>query len=255
VQVGDLSRIELAAYKIVIAPSLMIIDEDALARLGAYIKQGGTFLADGRFALMNENNYVYEHVPGNDFCRVMGYEERDVRPVRPGTETITGGGLTMVNRSLFCLDIQPSGGPETAASFAGGKPAIIKKKYGKGSIIYCAFDLGYTYFHGYPEDCRRFFDRLTREKSSEFQINALDQNPLVSHHAYQTGRGLLVFILNYGGPGLAHFIINEKSPGGKITAIEGEVPEIICHESSLEIRKDLSKEEISVFVIQKEVKA
>jgi beta-galactosidase len=133
---GDLSR-----YRLVLAPNLYLVADEAARNLAAYVERGGTLLM----------SFFSGIVDGNDHIRLGGYPKpfRDLLGIRVDDWLPLGEGrriaLDVDGRgsfgSLWSELVAPEGA-EVLATFAegalAGLPAITRNRHGRGSAYYLA---------------------------------------------------------------------------------------------------------------------
>ena len=150
---------ELAGYKLVVLPSLMMIDEALAARLKKYVRGGGTVLATGQIGMRDFNdNYLAtpgpQHVESLLGATIEGgmYLHSNVGPdealwvpraKRSQVEVPVAGKLgahaVAGSAQTWIADLTLAGG-SVLLQFTGDdykdQPAMVQKQTGKGSAIY-----------------------------------------------------------------------------------------------------------------------
>ena len=134
---------ELAAYRLVAAPNLYVLDEAVAAHLRAYVESGGTLVLAPRVGVKDRCNVVPERPFPTFLADLAGVEVTDVaslladEPVRiAGVDGIPDG----VFRGWF-EEIEPKGA-HVLALYAEGDfaetPAVTAHAVGAGRVVYVA---------------------------------------------------------------------------------------------------------------------
>lgn len=130
---------DLSRYKLVFAPSLMMINEDIRRNLEAYVKQGGCLIIGARSGMKTWENVTIETSWPGPLSELAGVkiEEFEVMPDRISNSISYKGNEYQVTA---WLDILKAVTAETLAvytkKFYAGKAAIAKNRYGKGLVYY-----------------------------------------------------------------------------------------------------------------------
>jgi hypothetical protein len=128
-----LRKINLSAYRMLLLPENALLDEGLAGEIREYVRKGGTLLAFGHAALLDErarprSNFVLNDVFGADFAGIL-----------PGYKQFAAGGeiASSLPLNLPALAIKPTTGKGLATwASAGNTPAIIENQFGKGRVIY-----------------------------------------------------------------------------------------------------------------------
>ena len=133
--IDQLKRGELSQYPVLYAPVSSALDDEGVAALKNYIKQGGTLWADGLTAWKNERGRIRPTIPGS-LADAFGVEASDVYPVLPSAPY----SVTAQNEQggeLWRLPLEVKGA-EVVLRDAEGNPFAVKHGYGKGQVYYFA---------------------------------------------------------------------------------------------------------------------
>jgi beta-galactosidase len=176
IQTGDLDNENYKHLRLAVIPCLIMLSKNETESLGGFIKRGGKAVADGRFAIVDENGFAYEKAPGN-LTDLFGYVERDFY------SPYTDGEIPSDRFSL----IQVNGG-EAALKSAQGHAAAVTTK----NTPYLAVPFGHDI------DKRQYADILNRFVESVIDKSAevLPRSPLVDV-VLSRGKGLLISAANY----------------------------------------------------------
>ena len=160
--ISDLASAEgLSKYTAVYAPYLPNVTESLASAIIEYIMEGGAFIAEAPFAVMNEHGESYQTKPGAGLSEIFGCRVTDdkISGMRAVTTTsIAQGVFTYVGANLkFFIDgpsqeIEVQPGRSTILEFLDPRthrsagPAIIIGKIGKGKAVYIAGCLSSAYY-------------------------------------------------------------------------------------------------------------
>ena len=134
---------ELKKYRLVIAPSLHMLDPGQAQRLAWYVYEGGTLIGTCNTALIDEHHIAPKGYP-QELIDMFGLtvKESDILP--PGREnSLNFKGSFKTSKQhfgkLWCDIIEP-GECQTLATFSRefytGSPAVTINEYGSGKAIY-----------------------------------------------------------------------------------------------------------------------
>ncbi len=133
--------VPLGQYKLVVAPALNVLSEAATQNLISYVKNGGHLVLGQRAAMKNSDNALQpERQPGPLTSLLGGRVEQYYALLSP----VPVSGQFGDNTSKLWAELLSTNAPgvqvlETYGKSNGwldGKPAIITRKVGKGSITY-----------------------------------------------------------------------------------------------------------------------
>jgi len=135
---------DLSRYRLVIAPALYVLPEEAAGRLRDFVQNGGMLITTARSGVKDEANAVVDrYLPGllSDVCGVE-VDEYDVQPgdsaVRLELKLPDRGPLTSQSRLWFDVlrttTAQPIGTYQ--AEYYSGSPAITLNHFGQGRAMY-----------------------------------------------------------------------------------------------------------------------
>ena len=158
---------KLSRYKAVYLPYYNMLSPDFAERLSAYVRGGGTVIADEGFGLREMNTWLQPYDVEFSAVRMRMRERRQVRStVLIGDTEVT----TAPFRTEYALD-----GADTVLTFTDGTPAVISVDSGEGRIYLCSFGLGYTYRESADERLATFVTELlgrigvSRDRADDFE--------------------------------------------------------------------------------------
>jgi beta-galactosidase len=131
----------LDQYKLVVAPGLNVLSEAAANNLMSYVKNGGHLILGQRTGMKNSDNGLQtERQPGPLVPLLGGRVEAYYALLHP----VPVSGKFGDNTSQLWAELLSTGSPDTQVletygksnGWLDGKPAIITRKVGKGSITY-----------------------------------------------------------------------------------------------------------------------
>jgi beta-galactosidase len=138
-------REDLSSYKMVFAPSLMLINKHIADRLKCYVKDGGVLVATPRTGAKDWNNVIIDSTLPGSLSDVFGvYVEEYTGLPDDGQlciefdEKLLGGRMEGVGR-CWAEMLSPRGADALAYYKTGiyrGRPAIVINEYGRGIAIY-----------------------------------------------------------------------------------------------------------------------
>jgi beta-galactosidase len=146
---------DLSRYRLVIAPALYVLPEQAADSLRSFVQNGGMLITTARSGVKDEANAVVNrYLPGllSEVCGV----EVDEYDVQPADATIPlalalPGRETQTSQSRLWFDVLRTTTAECVATYQGeyfsGSPAITLNRFGKGQAIYVG-TLGDDTLHG-----------------------------------------------------------------------------------------------------------
>ncbi len=133
---------DLSGYKLVVAPNLIMADEQQSQRLHRYVRGGGVLVLDYRAGVKLMNNQMVQSVPPCCFAGLTGIRISDYGVIGKdesiGVKLADGG----EGRALWWYDvIQPTTAAVLAtyaASYFEGSPMATENRYGQGLAFYFA---------------------------------------------------------------------------------------------------------------------
>ena len=133
--------VDLSQYKLVVAPGLNVLSSAAAKNLEQYVKNGGNLVLGQRSGMKNDDNGLQtERQPGPLVSLLGGRVEQYYALIHP----VPVEGQFGNNTSQLWAELLSTSSPDTQVlatygksnGWLDGKPAIITRKVGKGSITY-----------------------------------------------------------------------------------------------------------------------
>ena len=132
--VGDLSR-----YRVVIAPSLHLIDDALAARLTAFVAGGGQLILGQRSGMKDAENRLHAQRAPGALATLAGCRVRDFHALR--APVALTGDLGEGSAALYGEDLDLDGAEAWAryradAGWLAGNPAVAHRAHGAGGCTY-----------------------------------------------------------------------------------------------------------------------
>jgi len=157
-------RQPLDGYRVVIAPHLYLLDDEAAERLSRFAADGGTLLLTARTGVKNLNNVcVMQPLPGL-LADCAGVTVREYDPLGSDVVRLDGedGEQYACSQWADILDPAPGGRTEVLARYGGpvffaGEAAVTRHEFGRGETYYLGT-------HPEEEYLRALLLRIARER-------------------------------------------------------------------------------------------
>ncbi len=130
---------DFSSYKIIVAPSLFVVDKPLVEKLTEFVKNGGTLVLSYRSGVKDEHNVFTDQTLPGPLKELAGVAIHDYDPHTNQEQAVVGldGSRYPVRVWFDILD------PVTANALANytqgyyaGKPAVTQNSFGKGTVIY-----------------------------------------------------------------------------------------------------------------------
>ncbi|MBW7998311.1 MAG: hypothetical protein FVQ81_17420, partial [Candidatus Glassbacteria bacterium] len=189
----DLGEPHFSHLKLIIAPALAVLADSEAEKLTEFIAGGGRVIADGRFAIVDENLFAREQPPGA-LGEKLGYRELDFLSPYPERDVSVAG--------RFCR-IETTDSQTHGTSICGDPLSALTE-----NTLYLPV------FLGHDISCASY-----RELVDGFILDSLDNSCRVLEKndeldvTVSTGRGTLVAGVNYGhGKNTIRVRVDTSSP-------------------------------------------
>jgi len=222
---------DLNSYRLVVAPSLHLMDRETAKKLEEFVRQGGTLVVTQRSGVKDETNLVVDQRLPGYLRELMGAEVAEYDSLAPGMSNeirFVLPGLELqasLNCGTLCDVLAPQAARTVAVycrDYYAGKPAITENRYGEGRAIYVG-TIGDAWF----------YQILTRWLLDSTGIEPLvfSADPDVEISERWQGERRILFILNFAsGPrcvdlrrDCVRLIDGQLIPAGKIQIPPHEV--------------------------------
>ncbi|MDO0933381.1 beta-galactosidase [Streptomyces sp. DG2A-72] len=127
---------DLSSYRLVLAPSLYLVDDASTANLTAFAERGGTLAVGFHSGMVDENCHVRLGGYPGAFREALGVRTDELFPLLPGEKVGLGGDATA---TLWSERVHLEGA-EAVASYTDGPlagvPAVTRNSHGTGTTWY-----------------------------------------------------------------------------------------------------------------------
>ncbi|MFF4508316.1 beta-galactosidase [Streptomyces sp. NPDC001401] len=129
---------DLSPYRLVLAPSLYLVDDEGAANLTAFAEQGGTLAVGFHSGMVDANCHVRLGGYPGAFREALGVRTDELFPLLPGESVgLSDGGTGVLWSERVRLE-----GAEAVASYTDGPltgvPAVTRNAHGAGTAWYLA---------------------------------------------------------------------------------------------------------------------
>jgi beta-galactosidase len=131
---------DLSAYRLVLAPSVYLISDEAAANMAAFVEAGGTLVMSFFSGIVDQFEHIRLGGYPEPFRRLLGLEVVDWLPLADGEEVKLKFADGTLSRGDLWSELIAPAGAEVLAQFSGstldGHPAVTSHKFGEGRAIY-----------------------------------------------------------------------------------------------------------------------
>ncbi|MBC2664215.1 beta-galactosidase [Novosphingobium flavum] len=130
----------LSAYRLVVAPDLMVLDQRQADALAGYVRAGGNLVLGPRSGMRDDANALWPQRQPGPLRSLLGAEVAQYHALDEGVK-IAGavqGGATIWAEEMVPLarDVKIIATYADSGGWLDGKPAIVTRRVGRGSITY-----------------------------------------------------------------------------------------------------------------------
>ncbi len=181
---------DFSKYKLLIAPTLFVVDKPLVEKLTQYVKDGGALILTFRSGVKDEHNIVTDQTLPGPLAELAGIAIHEYDPyTKQEQQVLLPDGSAVPARTWF--DILDPTTAETAATYAkgyyAGKAAVTRNRFGNGDVFYVGTELA-------PE----YYDVGIKQVIGHLGIDAGPSLPEGVEFATREKNGKkLVFLLNY----------------------------------------------------------
>ncbi|MFE8945925.1 beta-galactosidase [Streptomyces sp. NPDC007856] len=133
---------DLSAYRLVLAPSLYLVDDEGAANLSAFAERGGTLAVGFHSGAVDGNSHVRLGGYPGAFREVLGVRSDEPFPLLPGEQVALSGAVPDGAAGTLWSERLRLEGAEAVASYADGPlsgvPAVTRRPHGTGAAWYLA---------------------------------------------------------------------------------------------------------------------
>ena len=197
---------ELAGYQLIMAPSLLLMDESRAAHLRKYVSDGGTLVLTVQSGLRNFDNALFQQALPAHLTDLCGLEIEEQHAL-PGGATIAiapvAGGDT--GKRHECSQLFEIIRPTTAVplflyadQWCMGSPAVTVNRFGRGTVYYVAAVPDAPFL-------REFIQKIAGAAGLRFNLTAASSPFVESVRATAGNRDYLYLINHTGEPQTVEF--------------------------------------------------
>ncbi|WP_046708715.1 beta-galactosidase, partial [Streptomyces europaeiscabiei] len=132
---------DLSSYKLVLAPSLYLVDDEGAANLTGFVATGGTLAVGFHSGAVDENCHIRLGGYPGAFREALGVRTDELFPLLPG-ESVTLAGLGADSTGELWSERVALAGAEPIATYTSGPlagvPAVTRNTHGSGTAWYVA---------------------------------------------------------------------------------------------------------------------
>ncbi|MDN0197019.1 beta-galactosidase [Streptomyces sp. S.PNR 29] len=212
---------DLSPYRLVLAPTLYLVDEAGAANLTGFAARGGTLAVGFHSGMVDENCHVRLGGYPGAFREALGVRTDELFPLLPGESAGLSGGGTAV---LWSERLRLSGAEPIASYTTGpltGVPAVTRHTHGEGTAWYLATCPD-------PDTLAALLDRIRTEAG----VQPVRATPERVEAALRRGPDAdYLFLINHGdedaqvpvATGATELLTGRPAEGGTVTVARGDV--------------------------------
>ncbi|MCD1259899.1 beta-galactosidase [Paenibacillus athensensis] len=243
-------------YRALFLPSQLVMGDKLAQALESYAERGGTVIADGKFAELDENGIMHQNQPGGPLQRLLGVRLADIDPLHLDMELVSEASDVRQDEVLpgyferKLLRKEDERG-NVLAAYADGAPGLLEVKCGKGALIYASTHLWYGYYHNPSPQLLQWLSRLSRKLVlAPYAI----ENPSIKVNVLQGEDGLLLFAFNYEDEMKSSWLTIRAAIGEVVSvrAVIGDkaVPFERDADGRLRVRIELPRHEVEIYKVE-----
>jgi beta-galactosidase len=194
IQADFVSLDDLAQYKIVYLPYPVMLKKETVAKLTAYVQQGGTLISEGLPAYFGDHGRAGTVQPNLGLDVLFGAHERYVEftPDLLDRLQLTVDGHRVYGR-YFLQEYETSSG-KPAGTYANGHIAAVENRWGKGQTLLIGTFPGAGYYLHHTPEARAFFAGLLARAGVQPQLRT--NNPALQARLHSGSSGDILWVTN-----------------------------------------------------------
>jgi beta-galactosidase len=205
VHIDHISAESLGRYKLVALTYPLMLPEASAAVFKAYVRNGGTLIAEARLGWNNERGLAAERIPGLGLSEVMGCRETDVQTGAKGRTALRWMNDEMpglkagdsIPARWYEESLEPlSSEARVVAQFSDGRPAAVVSRYGKGRTLMLGSFVSAAYQSSPSVEAERFFAGLAEWAGVRAPVAAAGGD--LEARTLAAGDDTLLFVFNHG---------------------------------------------------------
>ncbi len=226
VHVDHLGGDTLRQYKLVIFPYPLMMPWAAAAPLRAYVRGGGTLVAEARLGWNDERGRAAERIPGLGLWEVMGARETAIQTATGGRTELTWTGAVIpglkpgerLRARWYEETLEPLGSrARVVATFANGAAAAIQSEYGQGRTLMLGSYVSAAYQTTPTPEVERFYAGLLAWAGVTLPVTTT--GGVVEVRFLDAGSDRLLFVLNHA-PAQVTSAVSIRVPEGQYAALD-----------------------------------
>jgi beta-galactosidase len=182
---------DFSAYKIIVAPSLFVVDKALAAKLVTFVQEGGTLVLSYRSGVKDAHNVVTQQTLPGPFAELAGAAIHEYDPQVDQEQTVVGPGYSRFPAQVWFDVLEPTTAQVIATYGKGlyaGKAAATVNTYGNGTVIYV----------GTESPSPVFYERLAARAAQAAKLQLAETLPEgVELAVRENGDKKIIFLLNY----------------------------------------------------------
>jgi beta-galactosidase len=209
---------DLAGYDAIVMPWPLVVDEEFGGRLLAWVRDGGTLLAEAELDAFTPTG-LYRYPAERPFANALGIESLGRRPLggRPLAYALDGvrGELP---EATWVTPLRADGDADVLACDARGA-TVVRRSVGAGRVVAIGTHPGTAYWHARDAGFERFLHAVL-ERAGALALLRCDHGDgeVVQWRIGRSGETTLLFVVNDGEACEATFTGPSAALGGATTA-------------------------------------
>ncbi len=197
----------LQNYKVVFLPYPLMLTRQAAQQLGAFVKEGGTLVAEARAGWNDDRGHSQEVIPGFGLDEVFRVREGRLKMEEQVKITIRErdpllgdlkAGDVLAGRGIR-EELVPRSGATTLADFEDGSAAVTVSTYGQGKAVAVGSFLGLANARERHSGNEAFFLALARAAGVRppVSVEGIPEDAFLEVRVLESGDQELIFLFNH----------------------------------------------------------
>jgi beta-galactosidase len=184
----------IGEYKLIYLPYPVMLKKETVAKLGAFVEQGGTLVSEGLPGYFGDHGHVGTVQPNYGLDEVFGARESHVEFMPDISDELKFQlkGATIYGR-YFRQEYELRGGTQ-AGSFPDGTIAAVENKFGQGRVLLMGSFPGAGYYLHHGPATKALFSDLLKMAGVEPHLRV--DNPSVQARLHQGAGGAYLWVTN-----------------------------------------------------------
>ncbi|MFZ4725124.1 MAG: beta-galactosidase trimerization domain-containing protein, partial [Paludibacter sp.] len=127
-------------YPFIVAPAYEMVDETVIRKWTKYVSDGGHLVLSVRSGMKDNNSHLWETLLQQPIWNLIGAKIEGFDQLPPSETGNLNFGTDKFQWNVWGDFLSPDKNTETWATYAdqyyAGKPCVIKRNLGKGSVVY-----------------------------------------------------------------------------------------------------------------------